>query len=29
MKTTNILDRWGKGQLLACSGLNGETDFEN
>ncbi len=29
MRTTNILDRWGKGQLLAFSGIDGETDFEN
>lgn len=29
MRTTDILDRWGRGQLLACSGMDGETDFEN
>ena len=29
MRTTNILDRWGKGQLLAFSGMDGKTDFEN
>lgn len=29
MRTTGILDRWGKGQLLAFSGIEGKTDFEN